>query len=101
MFLNSIQINAKQCRKVYEIIKFKNLNINNDEEYKNYRLEIKKRLNLLHNRERTDLMKLKKVGVDVTAALAAIPSIQERIEQLKTEYNDVEKDYRRILKRLY
>lgn len=39
------KLNAKQVRRIYEILRLKETNINNEEQYKEYRLAVKQRLN--------------------------------------------------------
>lgn len=80
------KINPKQCRIVYEILRLKATNTNDPEDYKAYRLCVKKRLNVPHHKQKEDLKKMEKRGVDVTTTAATIPSTEERINQLKDEY---------------
>lgn len=80
------KINPRQCRIVYEILRLNATNVNNEDEYMGYRLCVKKRLNAPHQKQKEDLEKMKKRGVDVSATAATIPSTEERIEQLKEEY---------------
>lgn len=83
---NAYKINQKQCRIVYEILRLNALNINDAEEYKTYRLCVKKRLNVPYHKQKEDLKKMEKRGVDVTAASVSVPSTEERIDKLKEEY---------------
>lgn len=83
---NTFKINPKQCRIVYEILRLKVTNLHDDDEYKTYRLCVKKRLNVPHHKQREDLRKMEKRGVDVTATAATVPTTEERIDQLKDEY---------------
>lgn len=80
------KINAKQCRIVYEILRLNATNINDPDEYTAYRLCVKKRLNVPHHKQKEDLKKMEKRGVDVTATSATVPTTEERIGQLKEEY---------------
>lgn len=83
---STFKINPRQCRIVYEILRLNSINVNNEDEYKAYRLCVKKRLNGPHHKQKEDLKKMEKRGVDITATAATIPSTEERIEQLKEEY---------------
>lgn len=95
------KINPKQCRVVYEILRLAQINTKDDAEYRNYRLEVKKRLNLNYSKHRRDLLRLQKRGVDVSGAFSILPSLEDRIEQLNAEYKqDVEKVYYQVLKKL-
>lgn len=80
------KINPKQVRIVYEILRLNATNVNDPEEYKEYRLCVKKRLNIPHQKQKEDLKKMEKRGVDITATSATVPTIEERIDQLKEEY---------------
>lgn len=94
------KINSIQCRRVYEILRLLNTNRNDDAEYRAYRLDIKKRLNMIYIKQRRDLDKLEKRGMDTTALKLALPPQQERIEQLHEEYKLCETEYDRVVKRL-
>lgn len=83
---NQFKINPKQCRIVFEILRLNAININDPEEYKAYRLCVKKRLNVPHHKQKEDLKKMEKRGVDVSTTSATVPTIEQRIEQLKEEY---------------
>lgn len=80
------QINARQCRFIYEILRLQNTNIHDEREYEAYRLDIKKRLNLTYHKQRTEIKKLEKSGIDPQWIHASLPTVEERIEQLKAEY---------------
>lgn len=63
-----------------------NTNIHDETEYEAYRLDIKKRLNLTYHKQRMEIKKLEKSGIDPQWIHASLPTVEERIEQLKTEY---------------
>lgn len=93
-------INPKQCRVVYEILRLGVTDLDNEEQYRAYRLEVKKRLNMNYSRHRRDLARAKKRGVDVTAAMCGLPSVAERIESLNAVYKEVEEIYGQVLQKL-
>uniref|UniRef100_A0A2C9H8P0 Histone acetyltransferase type B catalytic subunit n=1 Tax=Anopheles quadriannulatus TaxID=34691 RepID=A0A2C9H8P0_ANOQN len=93
-------INPKQCRVVYEILRLGVTDLDNEEQYRAYRLEVKKRLNMNYSRHRRDLARAKKRGVDVKAAMCGLPSVAERIESLNAEYKEVEEIYGQVLQKL-
>lgn len=80
------QINPRQCRIVYEILRLDVTNVGNEAEYKEYRLTVKKRLNTPYYKQQAELARMQKAGVDMQIAMASIPTKNERIEQLKDEY---------------
>lgn len=83
---SNYKINPKQCRIVYEILRLKATNLNDKDEYKSYRLDVKKRLNVPHHKQKEDLKKMEKRGVDISTTTATLPTTEERITQLKEEY---------------
>ncbi|XP_049285324.1 histone acetyltransferase type B catalytic subunit [Anopheles funestus] len=93
-------INPKQCRVVYEILRLGVTDTDNAEQYRAYRIEVKKRLNMNYSRHRRDLARAKKRGVDVTVAMCGLPSVSERIESLNAEYKEVEEIYGQVLQKL-
>ena len=94
------QINPRQCRIVFEILRLGITNVHNEADYKEYRLLVKKRLNIAHHRQKADIAKMEKIGIDTQLAVASLPTNDERIEELKKEYKFQEEEYRRILNRL-
>ncbi|KAK3740426.1 hypothetical protein QZH41_012019, partial [Actinostola sp. cb2023] len=50
-----------QCRRVYEILRLKATDRSDPKEYKEYRLDVKRRLNTSYQKEKSDFEKLKKV----------------------------------------
>lgn len=94
------KINPKQCRVVYEILRLSVTNRANQEEYKNYRLEIKKRLSMYYAKQKRDLARAEKRGVNVASALAMLPSDEQRIEQLQVQYKAIEEMYLGIIKKI-
>lgn len=75
-------------------------NIHNEKEYRELRLDIKKRLNLVYFKQLRDIEKMTKVGVDTQWMTATLPSKEERLEQLHKEYKELESYYEKIIKRL-
>merc|ERR1712046_27845 len=56
-----LKICKKQARRVYEIIRLHYTSLANKEEYKNYKLDVKKRLNIPYQKEQSQLSKLQKL----------------------------------------
>nr|CAG4646276.1 EOG090X06NC [Macrothrix elegans] len=96
-----LKINKKQARRVYEILRFQNTNVNDQDEYRTYRLEIKRRLNIPFQKETLDLKKLHKtLNPDEFRSTISVASREQRIESLEKQYQLLESDYRQVLKRL-
>lgn len=83
---NNFKISPRQCRIVYEILRLNVTNENDAEEYKTYRLCVKKRLNIPHYKQKAEIARMEKAGVDMPMTTASLPTTDERIEQLKEEY---------------
>lgn len=94
------KINPKQCRVIYEILRLGAFDMKNDMEYRKYRVEVKKRLNLNDSRNRRELLRLQKKGVDVSGAFSILPTVEDRIEQLHAAYKEVEQVYLQVLKKV-
>lgn len=60
-----LKLCQRQSRKVYEILKLKNVDANNEEEVRAYRLEIKNRLNIPHQRLKLDCDKVVMKGYEL------------------------------------
>lgn len=95
-----LKINAKQCRVIYEILRLAATNVDDEEEYRAYRLDVKKRLNIAYNRQRMYMRKLEKSGVDPHLIKASLPTPEERIEQLRNEFQELEDEYQLVLAKI-
>ncbi|GLG96560.1 Histone acetyltransferase type B catalytic subunit [Gryllus bimaculatus] len=91
----------KQMRRVYEILRLQYTDTKNEADYKQYRLDVKKRLNIPYQKEKADLKKLEKVlkGPEFSAVLS-FDNPDVRMDTLEREFRELETQYRRILDRL-
>ncbi|XP_034942958.1 histone acetyltransferase type B catalytic subunit [Chelonus insularis] len=100
------KINTRQARRVYEILRLKHTDTSNEEEYRNYRLDVKKRLNIPYKREEQDLKKLESALKNLSdkkpnsSANVAIPPLAVRIQTLEKEYRTLEEEYKKVIQRL-
>lgn len=98
---DKFKINPKQSRIVYEILRLKVTNTANKTEYKNYRLVVKKRLNMNYLKEKRDMNRVIKRGFKISAEKKlALPSTEENIEHLDGMYKETEEYYRCVLERI-
>lgn len=89
-----LRLCQRQARKVYEILKLRNLDTSNAEEYKKYRLEIKNRLNIPHQRLKLDCDKVEKLGIVLPEEMRAqrdnnklvLASLDENFQELERQY---------------
>ncbi|CAB3994229.1 histone acetyltransferase type B catalytic subunit-like [Paramuricea clavata] len=95
------KINQRQCRRVYEILRLEATNLNDAEEHRQYRLEIKKRLNAPFQKEKADLEKLRFALTpdEYTTAIATMAQ-REQLNVLEESYQETIKQYKRILERI-
>lgn len=98
---DKFKINKKQARRIYEILRLRATDLSNEFDYRDYRLDVKKRLNIPYKREQNDLKKLeaalktndKRPGV-------SLPIQEQRIQILEKEYRALEEEYKKVIKRL-
>ncbi|KAK7086526.1 histone acetyltransferase 1 [Halocaridina rubra] len=96
-----LKLNKRQVRRVYEILRLHVTDRSDEEAYRNYRLDIKNRLNVQYKKEDRDMAKLKKVlRPEEYAATMTITSKEQRIESLERQYVDLEEHYLHVLERL-
>jgi len=102
-----MKLGKKQTRRVYEIIRLywtKKAGPLNDfnTEYKNYRVDVKKRLNIPYQKEKTQMAKLKKAlkPEEFAAATLSMVNHEQRLEALQSQYNELFDHYNQILDRI-
>ncbi|KAL9967697.1 hypothetical protein ACROYT_G025984 [Oculina patagonica] len=96
-----LKINKIQCRKVYEILRLRVTDLSNAEEYKSYRLEVKKRLNVPFQKEKADLEKLKLIlKPEEMSATVNMQTPQERMQHLEQLYQELESHYKKTIERI-
>ncbi|XP_011307205.1 histone acetyltransferase type B catalytic subunit [Fopius arisanus] len=95
------KINKRQARRIYEILRLKMTDLTNEQEYREYRLAVKRRLNIPYKRELHDLRKLESAlrNLDKKGNVA-IPPAEQRIQTLEKEYRALEEDYKRVIRRI-
>lgn len=95
------KVNPKQSRIIYEILRLGATKVDNKAEYKSYRIDVKKRLNMNFLKEKRDMKKLVDRGFKIPAdKKLSMPSVEENIEQLDGMYKETEEYYRSVLERI-
>ncbi|XP_047366105.1 histone acetyltransferase type B catalytic subunit-like [Vespa velutina] len=95
------KINKKQARRVYEILRLRITDISNEQEYRDYRLDVKKRLNIPYKREQNDIKKLELVLKNLNKrSNITLPAPEQRMKILEKSYRVLEEDYKKVVKRL-
>ena len=98
---DKFKINPKQSRIIYEILRLGATETSDKADYKSYRLDVKKRLNMNYLKEKRDMKKLVERGFKMPAdKKLAMPSVEENIEQLDGIYKETEEYYKSVLERI-
>lgn len=96
-----LKLCRRQARKVYEVLKLRNIDQSNEEEERAYRLEIKNRLNIPNRRLQLDCDKVEKLGYDLPESVRAQKDNQRlTLATLDENYRELEAQYRRTILKL-
>ncbi|KAH8294858.1 hypothetical protein KR018_003757 [Drosophila ironensis] len=96
----ALKLNPRQVRKVYELLRLLYTNLQDEKEYRAYRLEVKKRLNAVFYKQLKDIKKMERYKMDTEMLRARLPTMKQRMEQLQEEYSAVEQDYQNTIEKL-
>lgn len=88
----------KQARRIYEILRLKVTNISNETEYRDYRLNVKRRLNIPLQREQRGLKKIELASKVLNQGTEFGPEYY--MEILEKEYRLLEEEYEKVIKRI-
>lgn len=77
-------------------------NTADEAEYRAYRIDVKKRLNIPFKRKENEERKIERAlkNVDKKTYTNGLPSLEERREILEKEYQLVEEEYKAVIERL-
>lgn len=97
-----LKLCRKQARRVYEIIRLRYTSLSDTQQYKNYRLDVKKRLNIPYQKEQSQLEKLRKPlkPEEFAAAMVNITNREQRLEMLEKQFKELEAHYKSVLERV-
>ena len=89
-------------RRVYEIIRLHYTSLADKEEYKSYKLDVKKRLNIPYQKEQSQLSKLQKLlkPQEFAAAMVNITNKEQRLEILEKQFGELETHYKTVLEKV-
>lgn len=95
------KINKQHARRVYEILRLLVTDMSDAEQYRSYRLDIKRRLISPYKKKQRDLAKMKKClrPEELTNQMNQI-EISVQHEQLEERFQELVEDYRRVIERL-
>ncbi|KAK7586005.1 hypothetical protein V9T40_003881 [Parthenolecanium corni] len=94
------QIHKKQARRIYEILLLRTINKANEEEYKNYRIQVKNRLNAPFQKMNSTMRRMNYTfKPDEVKEVAVLQKPEVRFNTLKNLYDELEKQYEHVLER--
>ncbi|KAH9526411.1 histone acetyltransferase 1 [Dermatophagoides farinae] len=99
------KLNPKQTRRVFEILKLKLTNRNDPEQYRQYRMGIKQRLNAPYKKQINDIERLRQrkaiseTNYTLLMKTNQIPR-EYRIKNLNKQYEEIESEYLQIIEKL-
>lgn len=95
------KISKAQIRHVYEILRLRITDENDEKMVRDYRLYVKNRLNIPYAKQARDLKKLKAhLSPEEFHAAMIGQSDEERMNQLEEHYRILEEEYKRVIERL-
>lgn len=99
------KFSAKQTRRIYEILRLKFTDRTNADEYRDYRLFIKQRLNAPYHKQIYDIERLRKKKLITEANYATLMKANQvpreyRTKLLSTDYDKIEEEYKEIIEKL-
>jgi len=97
-----LKICRKQARRVYEIVRLHYTSLADKQQYKEYRIDIKRRLNAPYQKEQSQLAKLQKAlkPEEFAAAMVNVTNREQRLETLERQFCELEAHYRAVLEKV-
>lgn len=97
-----LKVCKKQARRVYEIIRLQYTKVADKEQYKEYRVDVKRRLNAPYQKEQSQLDKLQKAlnPEEFAAAMVNVTNREQRMENLDKQFHELEEHYKSILEKV-
>ncbi|XP_052004632.1 histone acetyltransferase type B catalytic subunit [Xyrauchen texanus] len=98
---DKLKINKKHARRVYEILRLRNTDMNDEEKAREFRLEVKKRLYGPYRKNQRELTKMRKClkPEELASHISQIDTTLQH-EELEKSFQDVLAEYHRVLERL-
>ncbi|XP_076026217.1 histone acetyltransferase type B catalytic subunit [Genypterus blacodes] len=97
----TLKINKKHARRVYEILRLRATDMSNEEQSRQYRLEVKRRLFGPYKKNQREMTKMRKClrPEELVSHISQLDT-QMQHEELEKSYQVVVGEYRRIIERL-
>ncbi|CAE1300785.1 HAT1 [Acanthosepion pharaonis] len=98
---NKLKLSKRQARRCYEILRLKFVDVNNEEQFRAYRLDVKRRLNLPFHKNGRDFKKLENI-LHPEELSATMPNMttEQRHLFLEKQFQELLEIYQHIVKRL-
>ena len=95
-------ISLFQLRRIYEIIRLHYTSMADQEQYRGYKMDVKKRLNIPYRKEQSQLSKLQKLlkPQEFAAAMVNITNKEQRLEILEKQFTELETHYKSVLEKV-
>ena len=89
-------------RRIYEIIRLHYTSLADQEQYKSYKMDVKRRLNIPYRKEQSQLSKLQKLlkPQEFAAAMVNITNKEQRLEILEKQFTELETHYKSVLEKV-
>jgi len=97
-----LKLCKKQARRIYEIVRLHYTDLSDPAAYRNYRVDVKRRLNIPYQKEKSQLSKLEKAlkPEEFAAATMNITNREQRMESLHRQFTELEEHYKYVLERV-
>uniref|UniRef100_A0A0N4UAD9 Histone acetyltransferase type B catalytic subunit n=1 Tax=Dracunculus medinensis TaxID=318479 RepID=A0A0N4UAD9_DRAME len=97
-----LKINPRQARRVYEILRLMKTDVRNEQELKDYRIDVKRRLEQPFKKSERDWNRLKRALNDeeMATVIANQTNIEKKIDTLRKLYDSLILDYKIVIDRL-
>ncbi|ELT91757.1 hypothetical protein CAPTEDRAFT_145248, partial [Capitella teleta] len=94
------KINKKQARRVYEILRLKRTDPSNEHEYREFRLDVKRRINIPFQKRGREFDKLSKFLQPTELAATMNSQREQRLEYLQSTFEELLEEYQKVIERL-
>jgi len=96
-----LKMTSRQARRVYEMLRLRVTNINNEKEFKEFRLDVKRRLNIPYQKQQSDIKRMMRRKFD-SAELQSAAQLDDasRKTELESNFQLCLSHYQYVLNRL-
>jgi histone acetyltransferase 1 len=96
-----LKMTKRQARRMFELLRLRSINVNNDKEFKEYRLDVKRRLNIPYQKQENDIKRMiRRKCNSVELQQAAQIDDASRKTELQSNFQNLYQHYQNIIHRL-